>query len=335
MLPAEAALLDLGWGIERTQIAGALVRSGIADALAGTARHPTDVARQLNLDEEVTARLLASAVGIRLASADRVGRVRLTRLGGPLRAAHPRTVASYMAHQAAPARAAAYANLDSQLRLGAEPSGHRRAFGNSIWEYLADHPSESATFAAAMRELSAIDMTVVDAYPWPDRGVICDVSGGVGALLAAILAGRAQLRGILVDSPSVIEQAEQHLRLLEVSDRIERQPGDLFGDLDARADVYVLKWVLHNWSDDACRGILGRVGAAMPSGAKVVTIDWHLDRSRPDIVTPLLDLQMLAACEGGRERSPDEVHALMRDAGLRPGPVRHAGLNMLVEGIAA
>jgi hypothetical protein len=73
----------------------------------------------------------------------------------------------------------------------------------------------------------------------------------------------------------------------------------------------------------------------MPSGAKVVTIDWHFDRSRPDIVTPLLDLQMLAACEGGRERSPGEVHALMRDAGLRPGPVRHAGLNMLVEGIAA
>ena len=72
----------------------------------------------------------------------------------------------------------------------------------------------------------------------------------------------------------------------------------------------------------------------MPSGAKIVTIDWHFERSRPDMVTPFLDLQMLAACEGGRERSPAEVHTLMAGAGLRPGTVRHAGLNMLVEGIA-
>ena len=31
---------------------------------------------------------------------------------------------------------------------------------------------------------------------------------------------------------------------------------------------------------------------------------------------------------------PDQVHALMRDAGLKPGKVHHAGLHMLVEGVA-
>ncbi len=43
---------------------------------------------------------------------------------------------------------------------------------------------------------------------------------------------------------------------------------------------------------------------------------------------------MLVACEGGRERSPEEVHGLMGEAGLTPGRVRHAGLHMVVEGIA-
>jgi hypothetical protein len=43
---------------------------------------------------------------------------------------------------------------------------------------------------------------------------------------------------------------------------------------------------------------------------------------------------MLVCCEGGRERSPQEVHALMRDAGLKPGRVQHAGVMMLVEGVA-
>ena len=92
--------------------------------------------------------------------------------------------------------------------------------------------------------------------------------------------------------------------------------GDLFGELDARADVYTMKWILHDWGDDACRGILTRLRATMPSGAKVVTIDPHHERTRPDGLTPMMDLLMLVCCEGGRERSPQEVHAL---PGSNPG----------------
>ena len=43
---------------------------------------------------------------------------------------------------------------------------------------------------------------------------------------------------------------------------------------------------------------------------------------------------MMVECEGGRERSPTEIHELMRSVGLRAGRVRDSGLHMLVEGIA-
>jgi hypothetical protein len=72
----------------------------------------------------------------------------------------------------------------------------------------------------------------------------------------------------------------------------------------------------------------------MPAGSRIVTIDQHLERNRPNPVSSMADLLMLAVCEGGRERSPEEVHGLMRDAGLVPGRVRHAGLHMVVEGMA-
>jgi hypothetical protein len=65
-----------------------------------------------------------------------------------------------------------------------------------------------------------------------------------------------------------------------------------------------------------------------------VAIDQSLDPDHPNPITPMVDLHMLVECEGGRERSPEEVHALMRDADLVPGSVRHAGLHMLVEGVA-
>jgi hypothetical protein len=283
----------------------------------------------------VTLRVLGAAAACRLVRFDGAKRARLARLGAPLRSDHPHSIASWVAYQAAPAIAAAHAEIEHQLREGAEPSGHRRAFGDSIWDYFAEHQDEGARFGEAMRQMTAIDLSALSrAYPWPRQGVICDVAGGIGTLLSAIVERREGARGILLDAPEVLAEAEGFLRARGVSDRVARRAGDLFGELDARADVYVLKWILHDWSDDACRGILRRVRATMPSGSRVVVIDQHHEAERPNSLSSMTDLLMLVECEGGRERSPEEVHGLMRDAGLVPGRVRHAGIQMLVEGLA-
>ncbi|WP_204080071.1 methyltransferase [Mycobacterium riyadhense] len=336
MVPGEIALfLDVALGLQRTKIAGALVSSGLADALGKDARFPVELAHELGLDPDVTIRIVNTAITLRLIKRDRKGRVRMTKVGAPLSRQHPNSVASWIAYCADPDTAAVYAHLDTQLRDGAQPSGYQRSFGKSLWDYFGDRPDMGATFANAMRQLTEFDLAgIVRAYPWPRRGVICDVAGGVGHVLAAILEHRPEARGILLDSPEVIKQAEGLLRDRGLDDRIECRAGDLFGQLDARADVYTMKWILHDWSDDACRDILKRVRATMPSGSKLVTIDLHHESSRPNAVTAMLDTLMLVCCEGGRERSPQQVHALMRDAGLIPGRVRHFGPTMLVEAIA-
>lgn len=335
LLPAEVALSDVLWGLQRTNVAGVLVTSGLADAMYEQARTPSDLARELDLDPDVTERLLQGAAASRLVDFDRAGRARLTRLGAPLSSAHKRSIASWAAVNANPMAALGYRELGTQLREGAEPSGIRRATGQSLWEFFASHPEDGATFAAAMRETSGFDRGgIVYGYPWPERGVICDVAGGAGHLLASILDHRPAARGMLIDSPDVLAEAKTFLDSRGLADRIECRPGDLFGTLDARADVYILKWILHDWSDDSCRDILLRLRSTMPAGSRVVVIDQHREANAPNSFTPLLDLHMLALCEGGRERSPEEVHALFRDAGLKPGPVHHSGPQMLVEGVA-
>lgn len=334
-VPAEVALVDLTWGVQRTAVAGALVTSGIADALGDGARSPAELADELGLDAGVTARVLDAAAVGRLVAWDAGGRVRLSRIAAPLRSDHPSSVASWVATQASPVVLKAYGELDALLRGGAEPSGIRRATDGSLWDHFDRHPAEGAQFGRAMREMTAFDLPdLVRGYPWPQDGVICDVAGGIGTLLAAILESRPSARGILVDSPDVLAEADAFLNSRGIADRVERRAGDLFGEIDAQADVYVMKWILHDWSDEACRGILERVRATMPAGAKVVAIDQHLERGGPPTVAPILDVHMLAVCEGGRERNPEQVHTLMRDAGLKPGAVSHAGFHMLVEGIA-
>ena len=334
-VPGAFGLSDLTWGLQRTKVAGTLVTSGLADALGKDWRDPVDLAHKVGLNPTVTTRFIEAAVASRLMELDGNGRARLTTIGAPLCSRHPYSISSWVAFLADPDTAAVYGHLDEQLREGAQPSGYQREFGKSLWEYLGERPEAAARFADAMRQLTMFELpAVVRAYPWPRRGVICDVGGGIGHLLAGILERRRGVRGILLDAPEVIEEAKGLLHERGLADRIECRTGDFFGELDARADIYTMKWILHDWSDDACRDILSRVRATMPSGSKVVTIDLDREPGRPNGVTSMLDLAMLVFCEGGRERSPGEVHGLMRDVGLRPGRVRHAGLTMLVEGIA-
>ena len=336
LVPGEIALFsDVVFGLQKTKIAGVLVSSGLADALGKDSRDPVELAHELGLDPQVTARIINAAIALRLIQLDRSGQARLTKVGAPLWREHPQSIASWATYYADPDTAKAYANLDVQLREGAQTSGYQRAFGKSLWDYLSEHPDRGATFADAMRQLTEFDLAgIVRSYPWPRHGVICDVGGGVGHMLAAILERRPHARGILLDSPEVIEQADGFLREQGLTDRIERRAGDLFGQLDAHADVYTMKWILHDWNDDACRDILKRVRATMPSGSKLVTIDQHYESAQPNALTAMADILMLVFCEGGRERSPEQVHALMRDAGLIPGKVRHFGPTMLIEATA-
>lgn len=335
-VPGEFALFfDVTFGLQKLKIAGALVSSGLADALGAGPQEPVELAHQLGLDPDVTVRIVNAAIASRLIHLDRHGRARLTKVGAPLRRDHPKSLASWVAYYAHPDTAAIYAPLEAQLREGAQTSGYQRAFGQSLWEYLDDRPEMRATFADAMRQLSEFDLAgIVRTYPWPRRGIICDVAGGIGHVLAAILEHHPHARGILLDSPEVLEQADGFLRERGVADRIERRAGDLFGQLDARADVYTMKWILHDWDDDTCRDILARIRATMPSGSRLVTIDMHHEPGQLNTVSAMIDVLMLVSCQGGRERSPQQVHALMSAAGLTPGRVRHFGPTMLVEAIA-
>lgn len=336
MVPGEIALFsDVVFGLQRTKIAGVLVSSGLADALGENPRQPAELAHELGLDPDVTSRIITAAITLRMMKLDRKGRARMTKIGAPLCREHPNSIASWASYYADHDTAAAYSHLGAQLHDGAQPSGYQREFGASLWGYLGDRPDRAAAFTDAMRQLSKFDLAgIVDAYPWPKHGVICDIGGGIGHMLAAILEHRPEARGILLDSTETIEKAGGFLRERGLADRIECRAADLFGELDAQADVYTMKWILHDWSDDACRDILARVRATMPPGSKLVTIDQHHEPSRANVLTAMADVMMLVFCEGGRERSPQQVHALMRDSGLIPGRVRHFGPTMLVEAIA-
>jgi predicted nicotinamide N-methyase len=319
LVPPEIAMLDLGEGVGGVQIAAAIAELGIADVLAGGPMTAPQIAARIDCDADTTHRLLRGAVACGLCTMDRrTGAVKLTRLGAVLGSDHRASLRAWMRYKGMRSTVNAWGGLAASVRSG--QSGFEIVHGMSVWEWFAAHPDEQRVFAATMRQATEISArAIARAYPWPEGAVVCDVAGGIGTLLSVIVArSRANLRGVLVDSAGMITEARGFLAEHDVADRIDCVEGDIFRAINATADVYLLKDVLHDWDDERCAKILAAVTASMPTGSRLVVIEYLQQRNLPNPFSPLLDLHTLTQRDGGRLRSLAELSALLTAAGLRP-----------------
>ena len=317
LVPPQIAMLDLGEGVGGVQVAAAIAELGIADVLAEGPMTAAQIAARIDSDEETTHRLLRGAVACNLCTMDgRTGAVTLTRMGAVLRSDHPASLRAWMRYKGMRSTVDAWGGLAASVRSGR--SAFEIVHGMSVWDWYAAHPDEQRVFAATMRQATEISArAIARVYPWPDGAVVCDVAGGIGTLLSVIVA-ESRVRGVLVDSAGMIAEAERFLAERGVADRIDRVEGDIFRAVDATADVYLLKDVLHDWDDERCAKILNAVAASMPRGSRLVVIEYLQPRNRPNPFSPLIDLHTLTQRDGGRLRSAEELSDLLIGAGLRP-----------------
>lgn len=332
LVPPEVLAYEHAISFFRTRVAGALAELGVIDEIGEGKRTAAELAAKLELDEDTLHRTLRLAAAQGVAELDRRGRFSLTPIGLALRSNASPTLGPWARHLNTDAVQRPWAALPETIRTG-EPS-FPRVYGKSIWQHFAENPEEERLFAESMRELTALALAwIVQRYPWPERGVVADVAGGSGPVLAGILGARPKLRGILVEAPGVLTEADGHLKRAGVRERVDLCEGDIFERVDAEADLYLLKDILHDWDDERSLQILRTVAAAMAPGSKLVLIEQLLERNEADPIVASVDMHMLAECDGGRQRSAAELQDLLRVAGLRPGEVHEAGVVGLVEGL--
>ena len=91
----------------------------------------------------------------------------------------------------------------------------------------------------------------------------------------------------------------------------------------ATCDVFLLKHILHDWSDAESVSILKNVAAAGRPGAKVAIVEHVLGVSGPGMARAkaMMDLNMMASCPpGAKERSVGEYDALFAATGSLAAP---------------
>lgn len=212
---------------------------------------------------------------------------------------------------------AVWSRLADTVRTG-EPA-FTLHYGKDLYGYFAeDDPEAGAVFNRAMSEsgrwttapiAAALDMAGV--------GSVADVGGGQGGLLRAVLERHPDVTGTLIDSPQVLEHADPALRRDPLSSRFTQAPADIRESVPAKADLYLLRQVMHIWDDVTCEQILRNCAAAGNAGARVVLAEHVIiDQARPNSTfSTLIDLTMMLIGPG-RERTAAEFTALLERAGF-------------------
>jgi C-methyltransferase len=314
LAPPQAAMMEMilaGW---MSQAITAAADLGLADALANGPLAIDDLARKVDADAETLARLLRALIAHGVFRQRRDGRYELNPLADTLRSGAPASLAGAARFYGSRLHREHWSMLTSSVRTG-QP-GVPALRGMDWWAYAAATPEFGDLFNEAMTSITDLAAPpVVASYDFTPFRTIVDVGGGHGRLLAAILAATPTSRGVLFDLPEVVAGAPALLRERGVADRVEVVGGSFFEAVPS-GDAYVLKHVIHDWSNDEAVQILRNVRSAAGSSGVVLLVEMVIPRHHREFLGKLLDLEML---NGGpaRERTADEYRRLLARAGLR------------------
>jgi hypothetical protein len=98
-----------------------------------------------------------------------------------------------------------------------------------------------------------------------------------------------------------------------VGERCVYIAGDMFQEVPA-ADAYLLKHILHDWSDMECVQILTNIYRAAPTNARVFVAESVVPGPDTPHFAKLFDIHMMCMLTG-RERTEEEYAALFHEAG--------------------
>jgi hypothetical protein len=286
---------------------------GIADLLKDGAKNITELSRITGVDSKSLYRLLRALASIGIFAEKDNGYFELTPMASALRSDVPMSLRPYIILLGDKSWWASWGNLLHSVKTGEAAFDH--LFGVGYTEYLEKNPDLAQIFNETMTSVSqAHNHAIIASYDFSGFTKIIDVGGGHGSLLSAILQANSSLKGVLFDLPHVVNSIDQ--LDTEIIERYEIVGGDFFEQIPAGGDAYLLKQIIHDWSDEASIKILKNCHQAMNENGQVLVIDAIIEPGNTPSVTKFFDLHMLVTAPGGKERTESEFRSLFKEAGF-------------------
>lgn len=314
-LPPQAQLMQMITGKAVTQSIFVAAKLGIADLLSEGVQSVDELAAATETDPSSLYRVLRALASLGIFAETDSGYFTLTPLAEPLRENAPESLRDLAIMFGCDWHNRAWSNLLHSVQSG-QPA-FDLTFGMDLFTYLHENPSQFAVFNNAMTALSRPEAgAICQAYDFSEFDTIVDVGGGHGFLLAEILKANPSLRGILLETPKVVDGTRATMAEAELIDRCQVVAGDFFEEVPEGAEAYILKLILHDWNDEDAHKILQTCREAMAPDGKILVANAVVPPGNEPYIGKLVDMEMMVMTPGGLERTESEFRQLFAEGGF-------------------
>ncbi|KAL8679031.1 MAG: hypothetical protein Q9186_004659 [Xanthomendoza sp. 1 TL-2023] len=194
----------------------------------------------------------------------------------------------------------------------------------TIFDEISADPARDQRYADAMKYFAKDPSLefhhVLEGYEWNalGEGTVVDIGGSNGSLGIAIAQRFPSLRCVVQDRPEIIGGCQESLPS-DLHGRVSFMAHDFFQEQPIKgAEIYTLRWILHDWSDKHAARILRALMPALKAGAKLLVLESVLPA--PGEISKYeekafrsMDMTMLAT-HNAKERDMDDWKELFRIA---------------------
>ena len=198
-----------------------------------------------------------------------------------------------------------------------------------VFAVLAKQAERGRRFGGAMGFFTKGDSWdlrhIMTSFDWASidnpGDVVVDIGGGNGQISQYIARQTRKTRFIIQDLPHVVSKAPSQLPE-ELRDRIEFVVHDFFEPqvMDLPPAVFLLRYILHNWSDKYATRILRNLVPVLRKGSKVLIYEYVLEDRPVTDLTARFGFQMDGIMQtffNAQERTAWEYEALVKGADER------------------
>lgn len=342
LTPPPVRMINIAFDYQRSQLAQVCKEYKIADFLGTGPKTVDEIAAYTETEDGLTVeRIMYAMASIGITKLDPslnkgdIPRFVNTPLSATLRLDHPNSAAGMVGHVVQDGYMA-LGHLDKVL--GPNPIGimfdqeNPLYKGGDLWGFFEDHPEREEQFTRAMQAIEGLGgNAMAEDFPFGKFKRVVDIGGSLGHFAHKILARHPTMNGVLVDRANVVAHSkamwyEEGGQFNDgAHERLDIVDGDFFdGSTIPRAqdgDVYLLRYILHDWDDEACLRILRNIRENMKGSDATLLIGESAMVDRDNVAIPhtihSIDLLMMDLFGRAVERTPAMWKELLTQAGFR------------------
>ena len=298
-----------------THVISVAAKLSIADLLADGPKSVEELSIATETQAPSLYRVLRVLDRMGIFSEESPGTFSLTKVSEFLKTDSPFSVKDWAILNGSEWHSRSWMNLLYSVKTG-KPS-FWNIYGMKGFEYFQSNQEDNEVLSNAMTFFSKGQaMRIVNSYDFSNFRTIVDVGGGHGYLLSLILKNNPSLQGILYELPEVVDGARKTIEKEKLVNRCKIVEGDFFQSVPKGADAYIMKYIIHDWSDDNARTILQNCRETITSKGKLLVIDKVISLKSGLNDEIMGDIEMMILGEG-RERTESEFRELFNSAGFK------------------